>query len=89
MWTVTDAVSARTEYMILSSEVREAGWAGHIPVDGYGSLANSSTNMQVDYVHVYAAVPEPAAVFVALLCAVPTCLCRRARARVVDCGTTN
>jgi beta-glucanase (GH16 family) len=83
MWTVTDAVSARTEYMILSSEVREAGWAGHIPVDGYGSLATSVTKMQVDYVRVYQSVPEPAAAaaagFIALVCAVPSRLRCRSR----------
>jgi hypothetical protein len=61
MWTVTDAVSARDEYMILSSEVRQNGWAGTIPAAGYGSLASTVTNMQVDYVRVYEAVPEPAA----------------------------
>jgi beta-glucanase (GH16 family) len=78
-WTVTDAVSAHPEYMILSSEVRDAGWAGHIPAGGYGSLATSVTNMQVDYVHVYQAVPEPGAAVVALLCAAPLVL-RRKRA---------
>ena len=30
-WTVSQAISATNEYMILSSEVRQDGWAGHIP----------------------------------------------------------
>jgi beta-glucanase (GH16 family) len=54
LWTVTQAVSQRSEYMILSSEVRDANWAGNVPAGGYGS---SVTNVQVDYVHVYAGMP--------------------------------
>jgi beta-glucanase (GH16 family) len=76
-WTVTQAVSARNEYMILSSEVRQDGWAGHIPDAGYGSLASSVTNMQVDYVRVYQSVPEPAALF--LITGMPMFLLRRTR----------
>lgn len=46
--------SHRTEYIILSSEVRnQYGWAGVIPTGGYGTLATSTTNMLVDYVRVY------------------------------------
>jgi beta-glucanase (GH16 family) len=77
LWTVTDAISARPEYMILSSEVRNANWAGHIPAEGYGSLATSVTNMQVDYVHVYQSVPEPGGVTAALLCGAAVVLRRR------------
>jgi beta-glucanase (GH16 family) len=62
LWVTTSAVSARSEYMILSSEVRDANWAGTLPVGGYGSLGSSTTNVQVDYVHVYEAVPEPAVI---------------------------
>lgn len=57
LWTVTQAVSHRTEYMILSSEVRDGNWAGNVPAGGYGSFASSVTNMQVDYVRVYAGMP--------------------------------
>ena len=60
-WTVSQAISATNEYMILSSEVRQDGWAGHIPDAGYGSLASTVTNLQVDYVRVYQSVPEPTA----------------------------
>ena len=57
LWTVTAAVSRRSEYMILSSEVRDGNWAGNVPAGGYGSFASSVTNMQVDYVRVYAGLP--------------------------------
>jgi beta-glucanase (GH16 family) len=57
LWTVTQAVSRRSEYMILSSEVRDGNWAGNVPAGGYGSFASSVTNLQVDYVHVYSGVP--------------------------------
>jgi len=43
--------------MILSSEVRDGNWAGNVPAGGYGSMASTVTNMQVDYVRVYAGVP--------------------------------
>jgi beta-glucanase (GH16 family) len=79
IWSVNQAVSARPEYMILSSEVREAGWAGTIPAAGYGSLATSVTNVQVDYVRAYTAVPEPAGAAIALFCAIPALLRRRSR----------
>lgn len=64
---VTQAVSGRPEYMILSSEVRDAYWAGTVPAAGYGSLANSTTKLEVDYVKAYAAVPEPASLALAAL----------------------
>ena len=59
VWTVNQAISERPEYMILSSEVENDTWAGTVPAGGYGSFASSLTNVQVDYVRVYAAV-EPA-----------------------------
>ena len=57
IWSVNQSVSRRSEYMILSSEVRDGNWAGSVPAGGYGSLASSVTNMQVDYVRVYAGLP--------------------------------
>lgn len=57
VWTVEAPVSMRSEYLILSSEVETGAWAGTIPGAGYGSLASSITNVQVDYVRVYSAVP--------------------------------
>lgn len=47
------AVSQTAEYIILSSEVNDASWAGTIPSGGYGSLAASTTKMMVDYLRVY------------------------------------
>jgi hypothetical protein len=70
LWSVTQAVSARPEYLILSSEVRDANWAGTVPASGYGSLATSTTNVQVDYVRAYTAVPEPAGLTLMMLGAV-------------------
>ncbi len=52
------AVSERSEYMILSSEVK-GGWSGSVPSGGYGDLGVSQTRMVVDYVRVYQALPEP------------------------------
>ena len=60
-WASTSGISQRSEYLILSSEVRNNNWAGVIPGGGYGSLATTTTNMTVDYVRVYA-VPEPPSV---------------------------
>jgi beta-glucanase (GH16 family) len=57
LWTVTQAVSRRSEYLILSSEVRDAHWAGNVPTGGYGSLASSVTNLQVDWVRVWSGKP--------------------------------
>lgn len=50
-------VSQRSQYLILSSEVRANGWAGAIPVGGYGSQASSTTKMNVDYVRSYTVSP--------------------------------
>ncbi len=77
LWVTTTAISARPEYMILSSEVRNANWAGTIPTGGYGPLGTSTTNVQVDYVHVYEAVPEPAAL--GAMCCFALALRRRRR----------
>jgi beta-glucanase (GH16 family) len=74
LWSVTNAleqdpappaapVSHRTEYFILSSEVKDGSWAGTIPSGGYGTLGNSTTKMNVEYVRVYKfdpySVPPP------------------------------
>jgi hypothetical protein len=45
---------------ILGSEVRNNNWAGSIPVGGAGDLGSSQTKTIMDYVRVYAAIPEPA-----------------------------
>jgi beta-glucanase (GH16 family) len=81
IWNVTKAISARPEYMILSSEVRQGGWAGTIPTGGYGPLGTSVTNMQVDYVHVYQSVPEPGGVALVAVSALASLLRRHRHAR--------
>jgi autotransporter-associated beta strand protein len=49
-------ISHSTEWTILSSEVDDTStlWAGHVPAEGYGGLADSTTTMTVDYVRYYA-----------------------------------
>lgn len=70
VWGVTNAsaqdpiapqapVSQRSQYLILSSEVRDNNWAGDIPVGGYGDRASSTTKMNVDYVRSYTFIPTP------------------------------
>jgi beta-glucanase (GH16 family) len=55
-WTYSTVISQRSEYIILSSEVKNyptGSWAGPIPAGGFGSLANTQTVMKVDYVKCY------------------------------------
>lgn len=56
-WTINNAttspVSQRSEFIILSSEVEDGGWSSAVPVGGYGTLATTTTKMEVDYVRVY------------------------------------
>jgi hypothetical protein len=51
-WSQTEPISRRDEYLILSSDVAEF-FAGPVPDGGYGSRAETSTKMQVDYVRVW------------------------------------
>jgi fibronectin-binding autotransporter adhesin len=55
-YTTSSGLSARTEFMILSSIVDDTDttWAGTIPSGGYGSLSSSTTKLAVDYVRYYA-----------------------------------
>jgi autotransporter-associated beta strand protein len=55
-WTPAASVpiSAHSTYILLSSEVENASWAGNIPAAGYGTLSNSTTRMEIDYVRYYA-----------------------------------
>jgi beta-glucanase (GH16 family) len=52
-WRSADAVSRRGEFIRLTCEVLDRGWAGDIPAGGYGSAAASTTRMQVDWVRVW------------------------------------
>jgi beta-glucanase (GH16 family) len=56
-WTTAGAVSRRSQYLVLSSEVGEA-FAGPTPLLGYGSRATSTTNMQVDWVRAWTATEQ-------------------------------
>ena len=47
------AASNAKEFAILSSEIKNGGWAGKIPQDGYGDRATSQVKMIVDYVRYY------------------------------------
>jgi beta-glucanase (GH16 family) len=53
VWSTTQGVSQRSEFIYLSSEVQNNSWAGSVPAGGYGSLATSQTKMIVDYVRVW------------------------------------
>ena len=53
LWKYTGpAISNRTQYIILSSEVHNNSWSGLIP-DGGGYVGNNTATMHVDYVRVY------------------------------------
>ncbi|MBI5687651.1 MAG: glycoside hydrolase family 16 protein [Verrucomicrobia bacterium] len=58
-WTTTNAVSHRCEYLLLTCEIQDKGWAGNCPAEGYGSLANSKTKMEVDWVRVWQVPAKP------------------------------
>ncbi len=79
-WTLTNSpgspVSQRTEFIVLSMEIFEA-FAGDAPPLGYGTLANTTTNVQFDYVRAYA-IPEPNGLALAAIGAL-TALRRRKR----------
>jgi beta-glucanase (GH16 family) len=55
-WQYSTHVSQRSEFIILSSEVRNGTpgqWAGAMAPGGYGTKSSSNTIMKVDYVKVY------------------------------------
>lgn len=56
IWTRTSPISRRSQYIILSSEVGQF-FAGTIPAGGYGTRLTSTTDMQVDWVRVWALAP--------------------------------
>ncbi len=53
VWATAEALSRRSEFIYLTSEVANNSWAGTIPIGGYGDLATSTTKMTIDYVRVY------------------------------------
>ncbi len=52
-WATRESVSRRPEFIKLTCEVQDGGWAGHIPAGGYGPRDRSATRMQVDWVRVW------------------------------------
>lgn len=54
-WTRKDNVpiSQTTQYIILSTETQDAGWAGNIPTNGFGNALNTKAYMLVDWIKVY------------------------------------
>jgi autotransporter-associated beta strand protein len=53
-WGTNAGHSDRTEIILLSSEVKDAYWAGVVPPGGYGNFLTSTTRMVLDYVRYYA-----------------------------------
>lgn len=64
-FTNPNAISSIPEFIILSTEINGATWAGRIPAGGYGSYSNTNATFNVDYVRAYALnadapfLPEP------------------------------
>jgi beta-glucanase (GH16 family) len=56
-WATAEGLSRRPQFIKLTCEVQDGGWAGHIPPVGYGPRGRSTTGMQVDWVRVW--VPAP------------------------------
>lgn len=52
-WRTKKGVSQRSEYLLLSCELRLTGWAGKTPEAGFGTREKSKTKMEVDWVRVY------------------------------------
>jgi beta-glucanase (GH16 family) len=53
VWSISDAVSRRSEEIELTCEVTDQSWAGDVPAGGYGDRSTSTTGMQVDWVRVW------------------------------------
>ncbi|HOS72511.1 MAG TPA: glycoside hydrolase family 16 protein [Bacteroidales bacterium] len=52
-WRSGEGVSHVPEYVILSTEIQDGGWAGDIPESGYGSFGETENIMYVDYIRVF------------------------------------
>lgn len=52
-WEVTEPISKRPQFIILSSEVESGAWSHAIPAEGYGDRASGKTKIVVDYVRHY------------------------------------
>jgi beta-glucanase (GH16 family) len=56
-WASAQGVSRRPEFIKVTCEVQDRGWAGAIPAGGYGTRGASATRMQVDWVRVWQPAP--------------------------------
>jgi len=52
-WRYDKGISHAPEYIILSTEIQDKGWAGEIPDEGYGTFEATKNIMYVDYVRVF------------------------------------
>lgn len=52
-WRYDKGISHAPEYIILSTEIQDKGWAGDIPEAGYGTFETTKNIMYVDYVRVF------------------------------------
>lgn len=52
-WDTNEAVSHRSEFLLLTCEVNDQGWAGAVPEGGFGTRETSKTKMEVDWVRVW------------------------------------
>lgn len=56
-WTTAEGLSRRPEFIKLTCEVQDRGWAGRIPAGGYGPRGAGRVGMQVDWVRVWESAP--------------------------------
>ncbi len=56
---IDKGISHRPEFVLLTSEVKDKGWAGNIPDGGYGDAATSTSRMEVDWVRVWKPAAQP------------------------------
>jgi|SRR5690554_2011757 beta-glucanase (GH16 family) len=52
-WRTKEGISHAPEYVILSTEIQDKGWAGNIPTNGYGTFNDTRNKMFVDYIRIY------------------------------------
>lgn len=55
MWRMSEAPSRRSQFIRLTCEVLDRGWAGNIPASGYQTRTASTTRMVVDWIRVWQA----------------------------------
>ena len=57
LWTTTEAVSRRSQWLHLTCEVDDASWAGFVPAAGYGPRRPEAPGMDVDWVRAWRVDP--------------------------------